>query len=586
MKILSTSILLIFSFAFISVQAQIINVPGDQPSIQAGIDAAFWGDTVLVADSHYYENIDFSGKGITVASKFIMDGDTNHINNTIIDGSQSVNPYEGSVVYFRNNEDTTSVLRGFTITGGTGTYVSGIDIWVSGGIHFLNAGGKIINNHIEYNFIDSNVAGSGGGISAGDSYNTNYVLIKNNRVCNNTVIANEISGGGGMEIRCNAIIKDNIVCNNVVTSETKQAVGGGIRVIGYDSERHIECSGNLIAYNEVYSSSMVEYAFAGGLQTSRCYGKVSNNRIMHNTIEATLGSVGGGIQSQYSTSTLLFENNFISENHANFEELGGKGGGICLAVSNPELLNNIIDSNFASYGGGIYNWGNEDGPTQIINNTIAFNQYGDEGGAIYLLDAEAVVLNSILWDNYTYGGEEIFLEGGSIEVAYSDVLDGWPGEGNIDEDPDFLDDMYHLQGGPCVDAGIDELTMMGILISAPEYDFEGQPRPLCGGYDMGADEALCEGIFDPVNTLSFDLRVSPNPTSGTIKLYYKTHKPGEVSMCILNMRGELLENFDFGQLFPGEQQQSLDLSYLPNGLYMIRLVAGNQSATSKIILHK
>ncbi len=76
----------------------IILVPEDQPSIQAGIDAAADGDLVLVRDSTYYENINFMGKAITVASYYYIDGDTSHINNTVIEGSQPGNPDSGSVV--------------------------------------------------------------------------------------------------------------------------------------------------------------------------------------------------------------------------------------------------------------------------------------------------------------------------------------------------------------------------------------------------------------------------------------------------------------------------------------------------------
>ena len=107
----------------LSIQAQIIHVPGDYPTIQEGIDASNNGDTVLVAENTYYENIKFMGKAITLSSEFILDGNTDHIDNTIIDGSQAKNSDSASVVYFISGEGNNSVLKGFTITNGSGTYI-------------------------------------------------------------------------------------------------------------------------------------------------------------------------------------------------------------------------------------------------------------------------------------------------------------------------------------------------------------------------------------------------------------------------------------------------------------------------------
>ena len=57
--------------------ARIINIPAPpQPSIQAGIDSSLAGPTILVSQGDFYENIDFKGENITVASHFPRRGDT------------------------------------------------------------------------------------------------------------------------------------------------------------------------------------------------------------------------------------------------------------------------------------------------------------------------------------------------------------------------------------------------------------------------------------------------------------------------------------------------------------------------------
>lgn len=114
-------LIIMFSLVLTFAYATIINVPDDQTTIQAGINAAANSDTVLVQPGTYEENINFNGKLITVASLFLSTQNPTYISSTIIDGDGS-----GSVVIFDSGEDSDALLSGFTITNGSASSGGGI----------------------------------------------------------------------------------------------------------------------------------------------------------------------------------------------------------------------------------------------------------------------------------------------------------------------------------------------------------------------------------------------------------------------------------------------------------------------------
>lgn len=83
----------------------------DFGNIQAAINDSNDGDTIIVAEGRYFENINFNGMKIILTSSDPCNPDV--VAATIIDGNQN-----GSVVTFNSGEDANCVLNGFTITNG------------------------------------------------------------------------------------------------------------------------------------------------------------------------------------------------------------------------------------------------------------------------------------------------------------------------------------------------------------------------------------------------------------------------------------------------------------------------------------
>ncbi|MBU0754011.1 MAG: right-handed parallel beta-helix repeat-containing protein [Planctomycetes bacterium] len=157
MKTLAT--LLSLLLLQVPVFAHTLIVPDDYGIIQEAIDAAQDGDTVCVKPGVYVENIDFSGKAITVKSCAGPYA-------TIIDAGDPIDPLLGSAVVFMNGEGKNSMLIGFTLTHGTGSYVQLYPGYsYSGGGIYLKKACPVIKNCI---FRD-NQAREGGGVLINDA---------------------------------------------------------------------------------------------------------------------------------------------------------------------------------------------------------------------------------------------------------------------------------------------------------------------------------------------------------------------------------------------------------------------------------
>jgi len=159
------------------LSATTINIPADYSTIQEGIDVSDNGDTVLVADGVYYENLSID-KEITLASHYILEADTSHRDATIIDGSnydEDSGPF-GSCVLFRpsdNGEAISAEVTGFTIRNGKGTRVNETIVLPDGNEHILvyYMGGGFMIDHclpvIEFNLITNNGVESTGNRGGG-----------------------------------------------------------------------------------------------------------------------------------------------------------------------------------------------------------------------------------------------------------------------------------------------------------------------------------------------------------------------------------------------------------------------------------
>ena len=416
------------------------NGNGDYNDIQSAIDAAHNGNTVIVRDGIYDENINFNGKAITLKSE-------NGAATTIIDGSGT-----GNVVTLNNGEDSGSVMDGFTVTDGatSGMLCDSSSPTLTNCTFTDNASpGMPCNGNssptlTDCTFTNNNSAWGGGGMYC---HGSSSPTLTNCTFANNTT---GVHGGGGMV----AVSSSSPTLENCTFTGNTASYGGGICSID---------TSHITLKNCTFTNNSANHG--GGM-----YCEDSSSPTLSECVfEANYASVDGGAIYWNSTAQGLIEYCVI-RNNVNDATSGsvGAGGGINIRpASNLKIYNCLITKNHSGLdGGGIFC--TQAGLVEITNCTFADNTAYRDGAGVFSWDSTNIYRNCISIDSID--GHQ-----GHASFQYSCLPGGSAGFNNstcIDSDPLFTSTgsmqyfLSHVDAGqpvdsPCIDTGDPSIAPYG-----------------------------------------------------------------------------------------------------------------------------
>jgi hypothetical protein len=378
------------------------HVPKDFSTISSAIANAANGDTILVAPGMYPEFLDFQGKAVTVES---TDGPVATIINASGLGT--------SAVMFYSGESSTTVLRGFTITGGQGSSL--LNSTRRGGGIFIYDSSPVI----EYCIISGNTAELGGGIFvSGSSIDSlRSITVRNNAAdaeggglyvtgnltASDLVVTDNSAGftpiapmfvprkGGGAAIFGNAVLSNCVFRNNQLSGSNHWSIveGGGMYAGG--TAELTQCWFEL---NTLAGGGANATVRGGGLYL---HGQAILTEVVirGNSITADRDVEGAGLASRSDLSLVRCS---ISENHVSGGWAVRRAAGlILLDPSRSGTLDGcvITGNTGAVLGGGMLS----ERAVSIRRSLLSENQADSAGGAIWSTNSvsleECLVMHNI-----------------------------------------------------------------------------------------------------------------------------------------------------------------------------------------------
>lgn len=417
-----------------SSRAATLIVPTQHPTIQGALNAALNGDTILVQPGTYTGvSLRFNGKAIHLKS-------ANGPAATTIRGNLT-----SSVFAIAQGETRTTIIEGFTITGGSR---------VNGGGMILSGTSPTVRGNI---FTGNRATGVGGGGGGGAIQVVNAPA--NPLIINNTFTNNEAKlDGGAIHTDFNAIadIRENTFVNNRALTGS----GAGIRVSRstapftiagnrFDRNTAVFAGGAIsaIAVNVTIQDNIITSntggVYAGGihLETQDVFGNrtfiIKNNRLEGN--KAT--NHGGGIHTwvQNTMSPVTIAHNVIIGNTCVNPACAtsgpcGSGGGISNSDGKGLMLvrDNVIRDNIADrYGAVVFSKTTSSMRLTFTDNQVINNQAHriDPGMAAVGTSATQIARNIFRGNHFTAtGGDRAYPSSGALRIV--NFLQGALLEGN------------------------------------------------------------------------------------------------------------------------------------------------------------
>jgi hypothetical protein len=263
------------------------------------------------------------------------------------------------------------------------------------------------------------------------------------------------------------------------------------------------------------------------------------------------------------------------------------GGAICMyGCNDTRVYRSLFVGNVTSYssGGAIFIEGYS-ARIRFVNCTMYDNHAtGGDGGGVEIAFSDASFTNSIIYNNPGAYSSNIYIDFGWAEVNYCNTPfpDGATGGNNINVNAQFVDasegDFHLLETSPCIDAGIDSLTIVDafnniITVVDMEPDEYAGTAPDMGCYEYGMTTAVHSG------NLNF-AKVFPNPTNGLLHIFSES----DINQIrLVDISGKIVWN----QKVAASKQEIINISSLNDGVYFLNVLSvSNAQSVHKVVLKR